>query len=574
MTGEALLSVKDLAIEFETSSGRVPALRGVSFDLKPGEVLGIVGESGAGKTVACRSIVRLLPSTARINSGHIWFRGRDMLALDEPELAKVRGEKIAMIFQNPSTHLDPLMPVGKQIGESIKYHFGTEPEQIRVQVIKLLESVRMPHPERWVDAYPHELSGGMRQRVMIAAALACRPGVLIADEPTTALDVTVQAAILRLLKLLRDERELSIILVSHDLAVIAETCDRVVVMKDGRVVETGSTTEIINRPKADYTKKLISSQPELMSRDRCVSTTSAADESVAQGRASDSHAILKIENLSVHFTQTSGFLDWVRRRTGEVVKAVDQLSIDVRQGETLGIVGESGSGKSTIARAIVRLVEPQAGRILFKASPVEEKDSEGIAKFRRAVQIVFQDPYTSLNPRFTVMQTLAEPLHKYGICPRSDIPERVRDLMKTVELPADLMHRRPSQLSGGQRQRVGIARALSLNPEVIIADEVTSSLDVTIQAQILDLLRKLRDSMNLTIIFISHDLGVVRSLCQTVAVMRRGQLVEYGPTEQIFQSPREAYTQQLLASIPHMTRVGDADRTISAAAKEEPSGSA
>ena len=545
MTAPPLLSVEDLAVEFATAHGTVPALQGVSFSLQPGEVLGIVGESGSGKTVACRSVIRLLSPNARIRSGRIAFEGRDMLTLDDRELGRVRGERIAMIFQNPSTHLDPLMTVGRQVGEALQVHHGVDAAEGRRQSIALLADMRIPEPERRVDSYAHQLSGGMRQRVMIAAALACKPSLLLADEPTTALDVTVQAQILDLLKRLRRERGLSIVLVSHDLGVVAQMCDSVVVMKDGKVVESGPVADIIERPRMDYTQRLIASQPALMS---------PASFGTHAGAP-----ILSLDNLSVHFPQSRGMGALLAGRARHVVRAVDGVSLSLARGETLGIVGESGSGKSTIARAIVGLAPTHSGGIAFAGESVAGLSGAGRVRFQRAVQMVFQDPFTSLNPAFTVAQTLAEPLRQHRLCKPAEIPARVADLMRKVELPVELLTRRSGQLSGGQRQRVGIARALALEPQLIIADEVTSALDVTIQAQILGLFRKLREVMNLSLVLISHDLAVVRHLCERVAVMRQGRLVEYGTTADIFAAPREAYTRELLAAIPRITQPTQGD---------------
>jgi ABC-type glutathione transport system ATPase component len=541
MSKQPFLSVEDLAIEFATDHGPVSALRGVSFAMERGEVLGVVGESGSGKTVACRSIMRLLAENGRIVSGRIRFEGDDVLAFDQAALRKLRGERIAMIFQNPSTHLDPLQPVGLQVGEALRVHHGLDARKARRRAIELLADMRIPDPERRVDAYPHELSGGMRQRVMIAAALACRPSLLIADEPTTALDVTVQAQILDLLRQLRKEHGLSIVLVSHDLGVVAEMCDRVVVMKDGQVVEAGPVAQVIEQPQADYTRRLIASQPALM-------------KPAERASRPNEPPILALDGLRVEFHQPRRLVDWLRRNPPHVIKAVDGISLTVDRGGALGIVGESGSGKSTIARAIVGLAPVLGGQIIFEQAPIQALSPAERQKFRRAVQMVFQDPFTSLNPSYTVAQTLAEPLRHHRICPEAEIPARVAALMSRVELSAELLARRPSQLSGGQRQRVGIARALALEPKLIIADEVTSALDVTIQAQILGLFEKLRQSMNLTLILISHDLAVVRHLCEQVAVMRNGRLVEVGTTEQIFAAPRESYTRDLLAAIPRMGR--------------------
>jgi peptide/nickel transport system ATP-binding protein len=545
VTASPLLAVDDLAVEFETAHGPVSALQGVSFSLAPGEVLGIVGESGSGKTVACRSVMRLLSPNARILGGRIAFEGRDMLALDQRELGRVRGERIAMIFQNPSTHLDPLMTVGRQVGEALQAHHGVAAAEARRQSIALLADMRIPEPERRVDSYAHQLSGGMRQRVMIAAALACKPSLLLADEPTTALDVTVQAQILDLLKRLRRERGLSIVLVSHDLGVVAQMCDSVVVMKDGKVVESGAVADIIERPRMEYTQRLIASQPALMSP--ASSETHAGDP------------ILSLDNLSVHFPQSRGIGALLAGRARHVVRAVDGVSLTVARGETLGIVGESGSGKSTIARAIVGLAPTHSGGIAFAGESVAGLSGADRVRFRRAVQMVFQDPFTSLNPAFTVAQTLAEPLRQHRLCKPTQIAARVAELMRKVELPVELLTRRSGQLSGGQRQRVGIARALALEPQLIIADEVTSALDVTIQAQILGLFKRLREVMNLSLVLISHDLAVVRHLCERVAVMRHGRLVEYGTTADIFDAPREAYTRELLAAIPRITQPSPAD---------------
>jgi peptide/nickel transport system ATP-binding protein len=547
----AILSIENLTVEFETLHGRVPALHGVSFELNSGEILGIVGESGSGKTVACRSILQLLPQTAQVQTGKIRFEDKNVLSLSQQDLSKIRGEKIAMIFQDPSTHLDPVMRIGKQIGEALKVHFGLDSAQARKRSIKLLHDVRIHNPERCVDAYPHELSGGMRQRVMIAAALACEPKILIADEPTTALDVTVQGQILILLKQLRKERDLSIILVSHDLGIIGETCDRIVVMKDGLVVETGQALEIVRNPQAEYTRKLIDSQPELLRKHQQTSRNSSINRAKPEPSSVDL-PILEVKNLSVHFRTSSGLIRMIKRQKEQVIKAVDDVSLQIHKGDSLGIVGESGSGKSTIARAIVRLLNLKSGKIIHNGKDVSKESDRSLQSFRRSVQMVFQDPYTSLNPRFTIAQTLSEPLKQHKICNHLEIENQIQNLLNDVELPTHLKHRYPAQLSGGQRQRVGIARALSLNPEIIIADEVTSALDVTIQAQILELFQKLRKRHQLTLLFISHDLSVVRHICDTVLVMKHGKMVEYGPTEEIFKTPKNDYTKDLLAAIPRV----------------------
>jgi len=537
-----LVRVENLALDFTTAYGDVAALRDVSFAMRKGEVLGIVGESGSGKTVACRAILKLIAANAAVKSGRILFEGQDVLGMDEAALGHLRGERAAMIFQNPSTHMDPLMPVWRQVAEGIVLHEGIGWAAAKQRAIGLLDDMKIVDPQRRANAYPHELSGGMRQRVMIAAALACKPKLLIADEPTTALDVTVQKQILDLLRNIRKQRDLSIILVSHDLGVIAEMCDRVVVMKDGRVIEQGAVDEILQAPKDDYTKRLISSQPALLK------------PTVPLRLPANDAPHLAIEGLKVKFTAGPGLIGWALRKPPMVVKAVDDVTLALRRGGSLGIVGESGSGKSTIARAVVGLVQPEAGAITVDGQPLDRLLGRRKPEQQRKLQMVFQDPFLSLNPAFTVARTLAEPLRQHRICPDREIPARIAELIAKVELPANLLDRRTTQLSGGQRQRVGIARALALEPEILIADEVTSALDVTIQAQVLSLFERLRRELSLTLILISHDLAVVRYLCEQVAVMRNGKLVEYGPTDQVLEHPQQQYTRDLIAAIPRLSQ--------------------
>jgi peptide/nickel transport system ATP-binding protein len=542
-----ILSVEHLAVTFAIPSGEVPAVRDVSFHLERGEALGIVGESGSGKTVTCRSLLGLLPPTARV-TGRIDIDGADVTSLTPKELSALRGRKAGMIFQNPSSFLDPVMRVGRQIGEGLRLHEGLGKVGARESSIRLLEHVRIPEPEQRVDAYPHELSGGMKQRVMIAGALACRPQILIADEPTTALDVTVQARILELLQVLREEDQLSLILVSHDLGVIASICDRVVVMNDGLVVEKGLTREVMLHPQAEYTRELIAANPALELK----ATSAPAVTPVPTGPpVGGSEDILTVEGLSVTFGRVRGRL--TRRLFGPgppPVQAVRDVSFTVREGEILGIVGESGSGKTTIGRAVVGLTEPSSGSVTFHAKAAQHGPSGG------AVQMVFQDPFASLNPRMTVQRALAEPLRRHRLCEPADLERRVRELMDWVELPGAFLDRRPHELSGGQCQRVAIARALTVEPRLLIADEVTSALDVTIQKQILDLLHRLREELQLTIVLISHDLGVVQALCDRIAVMRAGAFVEQGSVDQILRSPREDYTRELIAAFPRIPTDG------------------
>jgi peptide/nickel transport system ATP-binding protein len=539
VVSQDLVSVENLAIDFSTSYGDVRALSSVSFSLKAGEVLGIVGESGSGKTVACRAILKLMAGNALVRSGRILFEGRDVLAMNGAELGRFRGEQAAMIFQNPSTHLDPIMRIGRQVAEAMVEHEGISWNDANARAVGLLEDMQIKDAPRRANAYAHELSGGMRQRVMIAAALACRPKLLIADEPTTALDVTVQAQILDLLRSIRLQRNLSIILVSHDLGVIAQMCDRVVVMKDGAVMESGTVEHILRRPEHDYTRRLIASQPSLLTPSSRATDTIGAPH-------------LVVDNLSVSFHPGQSLSGWALRRPAQTIKAVDGVSLKLRRGGALGIVGESGSGKSTIARSIVGLLRPQQGKIEVDGQTLAPSLDQRRPEQVRKLQMVFQDPFMALNPAFTVARTLEEPLRQHRVCPDAEIPERIAELIAKVELPKELLERRTTQLSGGQRQRVGIARALALEPEILIADEVTSALDVTIQAQILGLFERLRRELSLTLILISHDLGVVRYLCEQVAVMRHGQLVEYGATKDVLGSPQEAYTRALIAAIPRL----------------------
>jgi peptide/nickel transport system ATP-binding protein len=535
---DPLISVEDLSISFDTAHGVVDAVKAVSFAIRKGEALGIVGESGSGKSVLCRALLRLLAPNARVASGQILHEGRDVLTLSPEALNTYRGETAAMIFQNPSTHLDPIMRVGDQVAEGLMIHRKLTRAEAAAQAIGLLEDMKIVDAPRRARAFSHELSGGMRQRVMIAAALACNPALLIADEPTTALDVTVQAQILALIRKVRSERDLTVVLVSHDLGVIGEVCDRIIVMKDGQIVETGTTQDILTAPKHEYTRNLIRAQPSLLP-DRIAAPA-------------DGPEIIAVQNLSVRFTAPRSLADVIRRRPAHQVRAVDDVSLTLRRGGSLGVVGESGSGKSTLARALVGLIHPTSGTVRV----------EGVKPGRdpsRIVQMAFQDPYMALNPAFTIAQTLSEPFRAHSLCAPSELPARLEALMHQVELPEELLRRKSGQLSGGQRQRVGIARALAMSPDILIADEVTSALDVSIQAQILELFNRLQRDLGLTLILISHDLAVVRYLCEDVAVMQHGRLVEYGRAAQVLRAPATDYTKALLQAVPKLiTKTGPA----------------
>lgn len=529
-----LVSVENLSIRFATPQGTVQAVKDVSFTIKRGEALGIVGESGSGKSVVCRALLQLFAPNAQVTQGRIVHDGKDVLKMSSADLNAYRGEKAAMIFQNPSTHLDPIMRVGDQVAEGLMIHRRLGRAEAQAQAVQLLEDMKILDAPRRARAYSHELSGGMRQRVMIAAALACSPGLLIADEPTTALDVTVQAQILTLIQKIQAERDLTLVLVSHDLGVIGQVCDRIIVMKDGQIVETGTTEEILTAPKAEYTRNLIRSQPSLLP-DR------------TDFAAPDQPEIVAVKSLSVCFAAPRGLMDVIRTKPAHLVRAVDDVTLSVRRGGSLGVVGESGSGKSTLARALVGLVKPTSGTVHI----------EGLAKGKdrgRIVQMAFQDPYLSLNPAYTIAQTLSEPFIAHRLCAPSEVPARLKLLMQQVELPEDLLRRKSGQLSGGQRQRVGIARALAMSPDILIADEVTSALDVSIQAQILELFKRLQQQLNLTLILISHDLAVVRYLCENVAVMRHGKLIEYGRSTEVLRKPQTDYTQTLLNAVPTLIK--------------------
>jgi peptide/nickel transport system ATP-binding protein len=537
MTEAPLLSVEHLSIAFDFHGRIVPAVRDISFQLAAGEILGIVGESGSGKSVTCRALLGLLPPSARIG-GRILFDGKELTALSAAGMADVRGRRISMIFQNPSSHLDPLMTIGGQIAEAPRLHLGKPRREARAGAIRMLEEVRIRDAERRVDSYPHELSGGMKQRAMIASAMSCEPQLLLADEPTTALDVTVQARILELLQDLNGRRNLSVILISHDLGVIAQVCNRVIVMRHGKVVEAGPTQDIIRRPREPYTRLLIESQPG-----RRASQQPAQDRHVSQ-------PILSIRNLTVEFSSDSGLASLLR--AAGPVRAVDDVSFDVNAGESFAIVGESGSGKSTIARAVARLNQPKTGSITFEGQEVTTLSGESLRCYRRAVQMIFQSPYDSLNPRMKIADAIEEPLVRHGIARGASASERARELLELVELPSDLRHRKPHELSGGQCQRVGIARALALSPRLLIADEITSALDVTIQAQILDLLRRLQRNHDLTVIYISHDLAIVRAFCDRVAVLSGGKIVEMGNVSEVLTEPAHEYTRTLVAAAPSL----------------------
>tara|TARA_R110001606_G_scaffold170438_1_gene315865 strand:+ start:18489 stop:20111 length:1623 start_codon:yes stop_codon:yes gene_type:complete len=515
--GNHLLEVKDLSVTFHTAKGPVDAVKNVSWYLDRGEVLAILGESGSGKSVSASAIMDLLDMPpAEIVSGEIWFDGQDLLKASQDVRRQINGKRIAMIFQDPLGHLNPVYTVGWQIEETMIIH-GTPKAEAKVKTIELLEKVGLPMPEQSAKKYPHQFSGGQRQRLMIAMALALRPDVLIADEPTTALDVTVQAQILELLEILRKETGMGLLIITHDLGVVADIADRVVVMNNGCVVETGCVDQVYHSPQHAYTKKLISAAPGN-------GVMSAGDISAKP--------ILKIQNISKEY---------------DGCKALDSVSFDLLEGESIAIVGESGSGKSTTAKLLMGLEEASGGRAIYMGKDIFTMSKKEMKSIRRDIQMVFQDPSQSLNPRMSIFQIISEPwiIHP-EILPKSQWEERVITLLEQVGLCAEHRHRYPHQFSGGQRQRIAIARALAVEPKIIVCDEAVSALDVSIQAQVIDLLANLQKKLKISFIFIAHDLPVVKDFADRVIVMQLGKIVEIGTVRQIFENPQQPYTQALL----------------------------
>jgi peptide/nickel transport system ATP-binding protein len=531
---EPLLSVRDLRVGFVTEGGRVQAVDGVSFDLAPGEVLAIVGESGSGKSVTAQTILGLTRSANARIEGSVKLGEEELIEADDEALRGVRGERVAMIFQDPLTSFNPVYKIGWQIAEAIRAHRpGVSEGEARERTIELLDSVGIPDAAQRVDDYPHQFSGGMRQRAMIAMALSLEPEVLIADEPTTALDVTVQAQILALLARLNRERGLATILITHDLGVVAEVADRVLVMHEGTIVERGDLDQIFYSPADPYTRKLLDAVVRL-------------DASPPLRARRESEPLLEVTDLVKHFPVKRGLFN----REVDQVRAVDGVSLSVRQGETLGLVGESGSGKSTLSRTILQLLAPSAGSVRFEGREIAGLSRRQMRPLRRQMQMVFQDPYASLNPRKRIGQIVGEPLRLQGKAKGTELRREVQGLLDRVGLSAEHYDRFPHEFSGGQRQRIGIARALALRPKLIIADEPVSALDVSIRAQILDLLSELQSEFGLTYVFVAHDIGVVRHVSDRIAVMYRGKIVEQGPADQVCERPQDAYTKQLLAAVP------------------------
>lgn len=533
---ETLLSVRDLSVSFQSRGSYIDAVKDVSFDLHKGETLGIVGESGSGKSVTAKTIMRLLDSPpAHIKNGEIKFLNESILDKTDKEMEGIRGRNIGMIFQDPMSSLNPTIRIGKQIEENIIKHQDVTKKEARKRGLELLELVGIPNPEKRYIQYPHEFSGGMRQRVMIAIALACKPALLIADEPTTALDVTIQAQILQLMKDIQKTLGTSIILITHDFGVVAGMCDRVVVMKDGKVVETGTTEDLFASPKHAYTQKLLNALPKLHEKKK------EKEVSFQHEDWNPDQPIIQVENLQQHF----------QLGQGNILKAVDDISFSIYQGETLGLVGESGSGKSTTGRSILRLDDPTNGAVLYKGVPVHRLNNKEMKHMRRHMQMIFQDPYMSLNPRFKVMEIIGTALDLHNLCKsKSERRERVEELLELVGLEKIHAHRYPHEFSGGQRQRIGIARALAVEPQFIVCDEPLSALDVSIQSQVVALLEDLQQKLGLTYLFIAHDLSMVKHICDRVAVMYAGNIVELAESEELYSNPIHPYTKSLLDAIP------------------------
>lgn len=572
---DPLLDVHNLSVEFSRNHATLRAVEGISFQLRQQETIGIVGESGSGKSVTALSIMRLISGPGKITSGEIYFGAEsrtNLLTLPETQMQHFRGREIAMIFQEPMTSLNPVFTCGNQVTEAIRLHLKLEKQQAMERALHLFEEVKLSDPHRIFRAYPHQLSGGQKQRVMIAMAMSCNPALLIADEPTTALDVTVQARILELMAELKEQHRMSMIFISHDLGVVSQIAQRVLVMYRGKIVEQGDVSKIFRQPEHPYTKGLIACRPPLNRKLKRLPVTSdfmneygeeltttvtatpgnkdlevPADYTINRLNLLQSQKpLLSVRNFSVSFHNHQ-----MSRRHAAAVNAVSDVSFDVYPGETLGLVGESGSGKTTLGRAILQLIKPSSGEVIFKERNLSSISITDLKKLRKDLQIIFQDPYSSLNPRLTIGYSIMEPMKAHGLLVNDkERKEKTIGLLRKVNLPEDSFNRYPHEFSGGQRQRICIARALAVNPAFIICDECVSSLDVSIQAQVLNLLMQLREEFNLTYIFISHDLSVVKFMSDRIAVMNQGRIEELAPADEIYEHPATTYTRKLISAIP------------------------
>jgi peptide/nickel transport system ATP-binding protein len=552
-----MLQVKNLSIKFLSHENEIEVVKKISFDLGVNKILGIVGESGSGKSVTSLAILGLLSKNA-ILEGEIFFNEKNLIALSNKEFEKIRGKKIGMIFQEPMSSLNPTITCGKQVYEVLKQHTDLNKNEIFKEVIALFEKVKLPLPDRIFKAYPHQLSGGQKQRVMIAMAIACKPDLLIADEPTTALDVSVQKEIIALLKELQVENKMSVLFISHDLPLVSEIADNVIVIYEGAIIEQGKTKDIFRTPQKQYTKGLINSKPSLSKRFKKLPTVSdfiekntfpeiysTLERNQFHQKLYDAKPLLEIVNLKKYFESRKGF------SKNATIKAVDDVSFKLYEGETLGLVGESGCGKTTLGRSILHLEEITSGKIFYKGKDITVLSKPELVNLRKEIQIIFQDPFSSLNPRISIGNAIIEPMTVHKILPSyTDRKLYVLDLLKKVGLEEDHFNRYPHEFSGGQRQRIGIARAIALNPKIIICDESVSALDVSVQAQVLNLLNELKKVFNFSYIFISHDLSVVKFMSDQLIVMNQGKIEEINDSDEIYSAPKSSYTKNLIASIP------------------------
>ena len=553
-----VLSVSGLTTSFKRERQWIPVVRNVSFNIAARETVAIVGESGSGKSVTALSIMRLTQGGLSKIEGSIKLAGKELLTLPDVDMRDIRGNEVAMIFQEPMTSLNPVLTIGFQIAEALTLHRRLSRSEAEAETIRLLEKVRIPAAKSRFHEYPHRFSGGMRQRVMIAMALACKPKLLIADEPTTALDVTIQAQMLELIKLLQEEEGMSVLFITHDMGVVAEIADRTVVMYDGQAVETGPTEDIFLRPNHPYTRSLLSAVPKLGSMegrkrpmrfpvvDRVTGLSDVPSETIDTVAPANERPVLEVSRLTTRFEIRSGLFGGVAGR----VHAVENISFSVQAGETLALVGESGCGKSTTGRSVMRLIEPLSGSVLLDGDDVLKLDERTLRDRRKRMQMIFQDPFASLNPRMTIGTAIAAPILANGLASASQTREKVADLLTRVGLTADMASRFPHEFSGGQRQRICIARALALEPKLIVADEAVSALDVSVKAQVINLMLELQERMGLAYLFISHDMAVVERASHRVAVMYLGEIVEIGPREAVFGNPQHPYTKRLLAAVP------------------------
>jgi peptide/nickel transport system ATP-binding protein len=562
----SLLSIRDLSVQFHTEAGITDAVKNISFDVNRGEIVAIVGESGSGKSVTALSVLQLLPVLpTKYPSGQILFADDDQQAIDllklpGDALRRLRGKKISMIFQEPMTSLNPVFTCGDQVMEAIRLHEKVSTRQAKERTIALFQQVKLPEPSGIFDRYPHQLSGGQKQRVMIAMAMSCNPSLLICDEPTTALDVTVQKNILQLIKELQQATRMGVIFITHDLGLVGEIADRAVVMYKGEIVEQGMTKELFATPKHPYTKALLACRPVLHQKGERLPTVSdfmginpdtnkviRSDETHTDVSDSHQQPLISVQNLSVWFSSSRSFLS----KSRPVVKAVDNVNFTVFKGETLGLVGESGCGKTTLGRTLLRLIKPTSGTIIYNGTDLARVEGQKLKTLRKDIQIIFQDPYSSLNPRITIGHAISEPLKVHGLAAtKSQRRDRVVSLLEKVSLKPDHYNRYPHEFSGGQRQRIVIARALALNPSFLVCDESVSALDVSVQAQVLNLLSDLKKEYGFTVVFISHDLAVVHYVSDRIMVMNKGKIEETGTADEVYYHPKTAYTRKLVESVP------------------------